>query len=301
MNYGYFDDARREYVITRPDTPLPWINYLGNQDFFGLVSNTGGGYAFYKDARLRRLTRYRYNNVPLDTGGRYIYLRDEGSQVFWSPSWRPTQSELESYSCRHGQGYTMISSRFKDIQAETLIFVPLNENLEIWQLKITNQRSKPAAISVFSAIEWCLWDASEDATNFQRNFSTGQVEVEDGVIYHKTEYRERRDHFAYFACSEPLAGFDTQREAFLGAYGGWDRPQVVENGKSNHSIAHGWAPIGSHHVRLSVAPGETRKVIFLLGYHENPKDEKFDPPGSQTINKRRVRPAIERYLKAEQV
>ncbi|MCU0489839.1 MAG: glycosyl transferase [Anaerolineales bacterium] len=301
MNYGYFDDARREYVITRPDTPLPWINYLGNQDFFGLVSNTGGGYTFYKDARLRRLTRYRYNNVPLDTGGRYIYLRDEGSQVFWSPSWRPTQSELESYSCRHGQGYTMISSRFKDIQAETLIFVPLNENLEIWQLKITNQRSKPAAISVFSAIEWCLWDAWDDGTNFQRNFSTGQVEVEQGVIYQKTEYRERRDHFAYFACSEPLAGFDTQREAFLGAYRGWDRPEVVENGKSNHSIAHGWAPIGSHHVRLTLAPGETRQVIFLLGYHENPKDDKFDPPGSQNLNKRWVRPTIERYLKAEQV
>lgn len=301
MNYGYFDDARREYVITRPDTPLPWINYLGNQEFFGLVSNTGGGYTFYKDARLRRLTRYRYNNVPLDTGGRYIYLRDDDSQLFWSSSWRPTQSELESYACRHGQGYTIISSRFKDIQAETLIFVPLNENLEIWQLKITNLRSKPAALSVFSAIEWCLWDAWDDGTNFQRNFSTGQVEVEEGVIYHKTEYRERRDHFAYFACSEPLAGFDTQRETFLGAYRGWDRPQVVENGKSNHSIAHGWAPIGSHHVRLTLAPGETRQVIFLLGYHENPKDDKFDPPGTQNINKRRVRPVIERYLKAVQV
>jgi cellobiose phosphorylase len=301
MRYGYFDDINREYVITRPDTPLPWINYLGCEEHFGLISNTAGGYSFYRDARLRRLTRYRYNNVPLDSGGRYLYLRDNTSGEFWSPSWQPTQRLLENYTCRHGQNYTIIASTYARIKAETRYFVPLGETLEIWDLTVTNERSEPADLSLFSSIEFCLWDAQDDATNFQRNFSIGQVEVEDGVIYHKTEYRERRDHFAYFACSAALTGFDTQREAFLGPYRGWDRPQVVEQGRSANSIAHGWAPIGSHHVQLTLAPGETRQIIFVLGYHENPRDQKFDPPGSQTINKQTVKPIIARYLDPQQV
>lgn len=301
MRYGYFDDSQREYVITRPDTPLPWINYLGCEDYFGLISNTAGGYSFYRDARLRRLTRYRYNNAPFDVGGRYLYLRDNTSGEFWSPSWQPTQHSLENYTCRHGQGYTIIAARYRQIEAQTRYFVPLDETLEIWELSLTNQRSQPASLSVFSSIEFCLWDAQDDASNFQRNFSTGQVEVEGSVIYHKTEYRERRDHFAYFACSAEVAGFDTQREAFLGPYRGWNRPQVVEQGESANSIAHGWAPIGSHHVRLTLAPGETRQIIFLLGYHENPRDQKFDPPGSQTLNKQTVKPIIARYLDPQQV
>jgi cellobiose phosphorylase len=297
MGYGHFDDKRREYVITRPDTPTPWINYLGCEAYFGIISNTAGGYSFFRDARLRRMTRYRYNNAPFDFGGRYIYVRDNADGQFWSPSWQPTQHEADTYSCRHGMGYSIIGSSFKRIKAQTLYFVPLGENLEIWQLSITNMRTKPANLSVFSSIEFCLWDAQDDATNFQRNFSTGQVEIKDGVIYHKTEYRERRDHFAYFACSEKLAGYDTQRDVFLGAYRSWDKPAVVERGRSLNSVAYGWAPIGSHHVKLTLKPGETRQVTFLLGYHENPKEQKFDPPGSQTVNKRAVRPTIARYLK----
>jgi len=296
MRYGYFDDDHREYVITRPDTPLPWINYLGCQAFFGLISNTAGGYSFYRDARLRRVTRYRYNNVPFDQGGRYIYLRDDDCGDFWSPSWQPVCRELEDYQCRHGMGYSIIGARYHGIEARTRYFVPLDENLEIWQLSITNRRRTPAALSAFSSIEFCLWDAQDDATNFQRNFSIGEVEVEPGIVYHKTEYRERRNHFAYFACSAPVAGFDTQREAFLGPYRGWDRPVAVERGAASNSIAHGWAPIGSHHVKLRLDPGENREIIFLLGYHENPDERKFDPPGSQSIDKRTVRPVIAKYL-----
>lgn len=296
MKYGYFDDTNHEYVITQPDTPLPWINYLGSQGYYGLISNTAGGYTFYEDARLRRLTRYRYNNAPLDMGGRYLYLRDNETGAFWSPTWMPVRSKLDAYECRHGMGYTTIRSESNGIASETRYFVPPNENVEIWQATVTNNRPNPATISLFSAIEFCLWDAHDDATNFQRNFNTGQVEVENGVIYHKTEYRERRNHFAYFACSAPLTGFDTQRDAFLGAYRGWHEPLVVENGKSADSITHGWQPIGSHHVQLALEPGESRQVIFLLGYHENSADDKFDPPGSQTINKRTVKPTIERYL-----
>jgi cellobiose phosphorylase len=301
MKYGQFDDARHEYVITRPDTPLPWINYLGSEAYFGIISNTAGGYSFYRDARLRRLTRYRYNNAPFDFGGRYVYLRDRENGQFWSPSWQPTRRELDRYECRHGMGYTAISSAFSGVAAETLYFVPLGENLEIWRVRLTNERNQAARLSVFGSVEFCLWDAWDDATNFQRNFSTGQVEIEDHMIFHKTEYRERRDHFAYFACSEKPVAFDTQRDVFLGAYRGWDNPAAVERGAAFNSIAHGWAPVGVLQVDVTLNANETRDVVFLLGYHENPQDQKFDPPDSQTINKRTVRPVISKYLRKSNV
>ena len=303
MKFGYFDDNKCEYVITRPDTPLPWINYLGMEDYFGIISNTAGGYSFYKDARLRRLTRFRYNNSPLDVGGRYIYLRDNSSAtpLYWSPTWQPTRSPLDSYECRQGLGYTTIRSSKAGIECGITYFIPRHENLEIWSVVVSNKRAEPAALSLFSAVEFCLWDAMDDSANFQRNYSIGEVEVEDGVIYHKTEYRERRDHFAYFACSQPLAGFDTQREDFLGAYRGWDAPLAVERGRAGNSIAHGWQPVGVHQVDLTLAPGETRTINFVLGYHENPVDHKYEPAGSNTIYKGAVKPVIDRYLQPEAV
>lgn len=302
MQFGHFDDEHREYVITQPDTPLPWINYLGCEEYFGLISNTAGGYSFYKDARLRRLTRYRYNNAPLDTDGRYLYIRDNDTSrpssrpLFWSPTWQPTRLHLDEYECRHGLGYTTIRSSLAQIESQIRYFVPLGVNLEVWELTLTNHRPHPADLSVYSAIEFCLWDALDDATNFQRNYSVGEVEVVDDIIYHKTEYRERRNHFAYLACSEPLSGFDTQREAFLGPYRGWDTPVNVETNHMSGSIAYGWQPIGAQQIKIKLMPGETKKVIYLLGYHENPNDQKFDPPESQTINKRTVLPIIQQFL-----
>jgi cellobiose phosphorylase len=312
MRYGYFDDERREYVISRPDTPLPWINYLGSEAYFGLISNTAGGYSFYRDARLRRLTRYRYNNAPLDMGGRYIYLRDDDPRLpgprAWSPTWMPVRRPLDAYECRHGMGYTIIRSELNGIEAHTRYFVPLGESLEIWELTLVNRRKKEADLSIFSAVEFALWDALDDAANFQRNYSVGEVEppslaagASGSVIYHKTEYRERRDHFAYFACSAPLAGFDTDREAFLGPYRGWESPRAVETGRTSASVARGWQPIGAHHIKVHLEAGAQEKIIFLLGYHENPPDAKFDPPGSQVINKRGVLPLIQRYLDAGEV
>ncbi|NIM93083.1 MAG: glycosyl transferase [Anaerolineales bacterium] len=307
MRYGYFNDESREYVITRPDTPLPWINYLGSEAYFGIISNTAGGYSFYKDARLRRLTRYRLNNVPLDSGGRYIYLRDDDAPSnrsdpnFWSPTWQPSRIPLDEYECRHGLGYTTIRSRRKDIEAQIRYFVPLGESLEIWELTITNHRDQSINLSAFLAIEFCLWDALDDATNFQRNLSLAEVEVDDGVIYHKTEYRERRNHFAYLACSEEVAGFDTQREAFLGAYRGWESPAAVEAGQLSNSMASGWQPIGAQHIKIHLDAGQQKEIIFILGYHENSQDEKFDPPESQRLNKRTVKPVIARYVQVEEV
>ena len=165
----------------------------------------------------------------------------------------------------------------QEINAKIRYFIPLGENLEIWELTLTNQRSQEANLSIFATVEFCLWDAMDDATNFQRNYSVGEVEVVDGVIYHKTEYRERRNHFAFFTCSEALAGFDTDREAFLGPYRGWDSPAALEKGELSNSIAHGWQPVGALHVRVQLQAGEQKTIIFLLGYHENPVDDKVRP------------------------
>ena len=299
--YGYFDDQKREYVITRPDTPLPWINYLGMQDYFGLISNTAGGYSFYQDARLRRLTRYRYNNVPNDMGGRYIYLRDQETGKYWSPTWMPTRHEVEDYTCRHGLGYTRIGSTYQGSRADIQYFVPLEETMEIWDLSVENLSDVERSLSAFSCVEFCLWDAHDDATNFQRNLNIGELEVDGSVIFHKTEYRERRNHFAYFACSEPLTGFETQREAFIGPYRGWEDPQVVASDQSSNSLKVGGSPVGVHHLRLSLAPGEKKRIIFLLGYHENPPADKFASPGSQNINKHSVLPIITQYLGPQKV
>ncbi|MBN1265659.1 MAG: glycosyl transferase [Anaerolineales bacterium] len=307
MRFGMYDDVNKEYVITRPDTPLPWINYLGCHQFFSLISNTAGGYCFYRDARLRRLLRYRYNNAPLDIGGRFLYLRDDQSgsttnpALFWSPTGQPVQEDLDSYECRHGLGYTRIQSEKESIDCSVLYFVPLHENLEIWDVTLTNRRSSRASLSLYGAVEFCLWDAWDDSTNFQRNLNIGEVEVDGSVIYHKSEYRERRNHFAYFACSEPVSGYDTQRKAFLGSQCGWDRPRAVEMGCMSNSAAAGWQPIGAQEINISLEPGEERHILFLLGYFENPAADKFDPPESQTINKTGVRSTISHYLNQENV
>ena len=291
MQFGHFDDSSKEYVITTPRTPLPWINYLGTQDFFSLISNTAGGYSFYKDAKLLRLTRYRYNNCPLDNGGRYYYIKD--GDTVWNPGWQPTQTELDAYSCRHGLGYTVISGLKNGIEAELTAFVPVHDPCEINRLVIRNTGTSSRHLDIFSFVEFCLWNAADDSSNFQRNFSTGEVEVEGSTIYHKTEYRERRNHYAVYSVNKKIVGFDTSRDAFIGLYNGFSNPESVSAGKSRNSIAHGWAPVGSHHLEADLAPGEEAGFIFVLGYCENPEDQKFEAPG--IINKTPARRLLEKY------
>ena len=275
MKFGHFDDAQKEYVITSPRTPLPWINYLGCENFFSLVSNTCGGYSFYKDAKLLRLTRYRYNNVPLDSNGHYYYIKDGGT--IWNPGWMPAKTELDSYECRHGMGYSVFKGSKNGLTAELTDFVPMGSTCEINKLTLKNTTTDTKEFSVFSYVEFCLWNAMDDMTNFQRNFSTGEVEIHaDGSqLFHKTEYRERRNHYAVYAVNAPVAGFDTDRDSFLGAYGENSAPAVVTNGESKNSVASGWSPIGSHHLKVTLAPGEAKTYIFVLGYVENPVAEKW--------------------------
>ncbi len=291
MKFGYFDDANREYVITTPKTPLPWINYLGTNGFFSLISNTCGGYTFYKDAKLLRMTRYRYNDVPNDINGKYFYIKD-GNTV-WNPGWKPTQTDLDSYECRHGIGYSRFTGAKNDVEASVLTFVPVDDNCEISQVKLTNNSNAVKNISLFSYVEWCLWNADDDSRNFQRNLSTGEVEVVGSTIYHKTEYRERRNHYAVYSVNTKVDGFDTSRDAFLGAYRGANNPEVVENGKATNSMASGWYPIASHQINVSLAPGETKSFVFVLGYIENPEDQKWEAPG--IINKKPADAMLAKY------
>ncbi len=297
MKYGYFDDINREYVITEPKTPWPWINYLGNKDFFSLISNTAGGYSFYKDAKFRRITRYRYNGVPMDAGGRYFYIKD--GDTVWNPGWKPTKTPLEAYECRHGMNYTVIKGEKNGLEAKALFFVPLETHAEITRLTLTNKTDSPKSFKLFSFIEWCLWNAATDMENFQRNFSTGEVEIDGSTIYHKTEYKERRNHYAFYSVNTPVNGFDTDRETFIGLYNGFDEPDAVIEGRPRNSVAHGWSPIASHYLEITLAPGESRDLIFMLGYIENPQDEKWESKG--IINKAPARTMMARFDTTEKV
>lgn len=291
MKYGHFDDENREYVITNPKTPYPWINYLGNEDFFSLTSNTGGGYTFYKDAKFRRLTRYRYNNVPADDGGKYFYIKD--GDTVWSPGWKPVKTELDTYECRHGMSYTKIRGSKNGISTEVLQFIPLGFWGEVQKVSISNDSAGVKKLKLFSFIEWCLWNAEDDMTNFQRNFNTGEVEIQDSVIYHKTEFKERRDHYAFYSVNSDIQGFDTDRESFVGLYNGFDSPDAVEKGTPGNTVAHGWSPIASHYLEIELQPGEQKDFVFMLGYVEVDQDDKWESKG--VINKDPARQMIKKY------
>ncbi|MDO5576344.1 MAG: hypothetical protein Q4F84_04640, partial [Fibrobacter sp.] len=296
MKFGYFDDAKREYVITT-QTPYPWINYLGTKNFFSLISNTAGGYCFYKDARLRRVLRYRYNNVPLDMNGRYFYIRENDD--FWSPGWKPAKKGLNEYLCSHGMGYTRIKGVRNGLSADVLYFVPVDDDCEIHKIVLTNNTKEVKKFSLFSYVEFCLWNALDDMTNFQRNFNTGEVEIDGSTIYHKTEYKERRNHYAFYSVNRPIAGFDSDRDTFLGRYNGPENPEVVIEGKSRNSVADGWSPIASHGINVTLNPKESAEFVFVLGYIENPQDEKWEAPG--VINKAPAKKMIEKYSTSAKV
>ena len=297
MNFGHFDDDQKEYVITTPKTPLPWINYLGCKDFFSLISNTCGGYSFYKDAKLLRLTRFRYNSVPADTNGKYFYIKD--GDTVWNPGWQPVKTELDEYECRHGMGYSRFNGKKNDVRASVLTFVPMDDTCEISKVTLTNEGSSKKTLTLFSYVEFCLWNAMDDMTNFQRNLSTGEVEVIGSVIYHKTEYRERRNHYAVYSVNTDVDGFDTSRDDFMGVYNSPADPKAVFDGKCTNSIASGWYPIAAHQINVSLDAGESKDFVFVLGYCENPEDQKFEAPN--VINKAPAKKLLEKYSTSEAV
>ena len=316
VQFGHFDDEAREYVIETPATPLPWINYLGNEDFFSLISNTGGGYSFYKDAKLRRITRYRYNGVPGGNGARNYYLslmsgsgEDATPVATWSPTFLPVKTPLDSYECRHGIGYTTFHTDYQGIESTLTAFVPLHTAAEINHLSVRNNTGEAVTVDVTGCVEWCLWNAVDAASNFQRNLSTGEVEVEqtgtNTIVYHKTEFKERRNHYAFFSVNEPTVGFDTSRDEFLGQFNGWDSPQAIAEGRMRDSVAHGWYPIAAERVRLTLQPGEERMLVFMLGYIEVPDEQKWEDPNDPAkvgiINKQPAHELFARFNTSEKV
>lgn len=266
MRYGYFDDAHREYVVERPDTPWPWINYLGDDEYCGIISNNAGGYSYYQSAGENRLLRYRFNAVPCDRSGRYLYLRDASDGEYWSNSWSPTQKPLheQQTECRHGQGYTRISSSYHGITSSALYFVPLDDPLEIWDFTIANTSDCVRNIDVFSYCEFGFpYFLSEVA--LQAILYVAQTYVHDGIIGYQTPIPGWRTRNAFFASSAPIRGFDCQREAFIGPWRGEDKPLAVEQGHCFNSFGAGGNAIGSLHVPVILQPGECKSITFFLG------------------------------------
>jgi len=272
MEYGYFSKDDKEYVIVKPSTPTPWINYLSNNEYCAIISNTAGGYSFHVDPKDRRILRYRYNNVPADRPGRYLYIRDNKTGKYWSPTWQPVLEKLSTYECRHGLGYTKISSSYSDIESEATYFVPVDENLEIWMLTLKNASSEKKELSVFSYAEFCLWQADHDQTDLQSIQFRAVAKYEDDAIYHS--FFDVSTGYAFFASSGAVTGYDCNREKFIGPYRGESNPLAVEKGQCFNSEARGGNPIAATSNSVKLSPGETHTIIFVLGVVNKKSDAK---------------------------
>ena len=272
LDYGYFSRNDKEYVITKPDTPTPWINYLSNSEYCAIISNTAGGYSFHIDPKDRRVLRYRYNNLPLDRPGRYIYIRDNKTGDYWSPTWQPVAKELSGYQCVHGLGYTRISSAYSGIEAEITFFVPLDENLEIWKLTLRNASREGRVLTVFSYAEFCLWEASRDQTDLQSIQGLGIARYEEDAIFYS--FFDVSTGYAFFASSGRVTGQDCNREKFIGLYRDESNPAAVERGQCFSSETRGGNPIAATSNLVKLGFGEAETIIFVLGVAKEKSEAK---------------------------
>jgi cellobiose phosphorylase len=263
LEYGHFSKDYREYVITKPDTPTPWINYLGNSEYCAMISNTAGGYSFHIDPRNRRITRYRYNNIPTDRPGRYLYIRDSKTGRYWSPTWQPTLTKLDSYECRHGLGYTKISSSGHGIESIVTYFVPVGHNVEIWSMTLKNTTSDEMYLKIFSYCEFCLWDATRDQNDLQSIQFVGISRYNDGaILYH---FFDESTGYVFFASSEKIESYDCNRETFIGKYRDESKPAAVERGDCFGSEAIGGNPIAATCSSISLKPMESKTIVYVQG------------------------------------
>lgn len=287
MQYGYFDDKNKEYVITQPDTPKSWSNYLGSTEYGAIITNNAGGYSFYKSGGMGRFMRIRFNSIPLDQPGRYIYVRDRESKDYWSASWQPVGKPLDKYEseCRHGSAYTIISSEYEKIKTETAFFVPLGQIFEVWKIKVTNTDSKKRQLSFFSFVEYAnSWNAMQDLLNLQYTQYIANMSFVDGIIDHGTNiHLPKNDNFAddgqgrhtfHAFLGGEIKGFETDLENFLGRYRTYANPQAVENGKCSNFLAAGDNVCGSIQVDIDLQPGESKDLVVLVGIGEAAKEGK---------------------------
>ena len=303
MNYGHFDDAAREYVITRPDTPRAWSNYLGDRRYGAIITNNAGGYSFTRSPASGRFLRHRYNAIPMDMPGRQFYLRDQASGDYWSAAWQPVGKPLDQYktATRFGPGYAVIESEYSGIKTAATYFVPLNQDFEYWHLKVTNTGSEPRKLSVFSYCEFTTeWNLMQDTLNLQYAQYISDAVWKDGTILASSCKRLPEDP-ANFANNDQsrwwwmsqvggtIAGFDCEREKFLGVYRSYDRPETVERGacgNHEHFSDNGCGVIQSD---LTLAPGESTDVIVLLGIGKGAKAKSIRAKFANV-------PAVEREL-----
>ncbi len=279
MQYGYFDDEAREYVITRPDTPRSWSNYLGTTEYGAIITNNAGGYSFYKSAAQGRFTRIRFNSIPIDQPGRYLYLRDQETGDFWSGSWQPVGKPLNEYqsTCRHGTAYTIITSAYSEIETEATYFVPLGAAYEVWLLRVKNAGSRPRSLRAFTYVEFSSeWHGWHDTFNLQYSQYIVDCGFEDGVISHAMcphlperpddfQHRDQGRHCFLALVGATATGFETDRETFVGTYGSLERPATVLAGACQGSLAHGDNGCGTVQVDLELQPGESREFLVLVG------------------------------------
>ena len=276
MQFGHFDDEAREYVITRPDTPRPWSNYLGSTEYGAIITNHAGGYSFYKSGATGRFLRMRFNSVPGDQPGRLFYLRDQDDGDFWSAAWQPVGKPLSQYTstCRHGMAYTVIESHYAGIATEATYFVPLGQTFEYWRLKVSNQSKRQRRLSIFTYCEFAnLWHTFQDLTNLQYSLFITRATLEDGILGVTCNPNHDFDGQDLTGCARtwmaftgaPLAGVETTREKFCGPYGGYAAPDAVVRGKCSGFLAEGDNVVGGQQIDLVLAPGETRELIVLLG------------------------------------
>ncbi|MEE9405330.1 MAG: glycosyl hydrolase family 65 protein [Algisphaera sp.] len=279
MQYGFFDDAAREYVIERPDTPRPWTNYLGDRHYGGIITNNAGGYSFHQSSAEGRLLRMRFNSVPLDQPGRYFYLRDRDNNDYWSASWQPVSKPLDQYksTCRFGTGYAIITSVYDEIETETSFFVPVGKTHEVWSMRVTNRSNRTRRLSTFSFAEFTNeWNMKNDLMNLQYTQYISEATYQDGLIGVSMCGRlpQDKDNFANRDQSRwwwmaqvgaPVVGHDLDREAFVGVYNGFHNPQVVDAGKCSNSICYGDNPCGAMQSDIDLKPGESTQIAVVIG------------------------------------
>lgn len=265
MRYGFFDDQNNEYVIDKPDVPVSWTNYLGVHDLCTVLSHNAGGYSFYKTAEHHRITRFRQNGIPLDRPGHYVYIRDDDTGEFWSISWQPVGKDLKTanYKCRHGLSYSIFSSAYRDIHAEQLVFIPVDDDVELWDVRIHNKGSVPRRLSVFSYLEFSFHHIDIDNQNLQMSLYASGSSYQDGIIENDFFYEPWTYHF--FTASFSPDSYDCVRDQFIGVYHSEADPQAVQRGICSNSSELGGNHCAALHKRLTLSAAESVRLLFMLG------------------------------------
>ncbi|HET6455289.1 MAG TPA: glycosyl transferase family 36, partial [Armatimonadota bacterium] len=289
--YGHFSEDGREFIITRPDTPAPWVNYISNTRYTGLVTNSGGGYSFYICPKDSRITRHRYNGLPWDRPGRYVYLRNEDGD-YWSLTWQPVGKKPDFYECRHGMGYTQIEQEYGGIRSKVLYFVPQDDDVEVWRISLTNMSHKTHKTHVFAYAELCLGHALVDLINQpnDQHFNVVKFDREHELLYATKNYwvtysgatvkqpNQAWNKYVFFASSLPVAAFDGKKDAFIGPWRSESNPIAVEKGKCGNTEITAGDACAALQSEITLAPGETRELVILMGIVDREGYSDLAPP-----------------------